>query len=97
MHFMLPLRPAAILCMPSCICQTVGSPVPTADQFPSLMLNLLTGSQRDLDLQLSLIAAEVKIPPRLALKLGPLWTQSYSFVFPFAEFPVHQNLKKAPN
>lgn len=72
MHFMLPRRPAAILRVPSCICQTLESPFSAADQFPSLSLNLLLGSQRDLDLQLSLIAVEVKIP-KLALKLGPSW------------------------
>lgn len=89
MHFLVPLRPAAILCVSPCICRTLGPPFSGADQFPSLRLNLLPGSQRDLDLQLSLIAVEVKMP-KLALKPGLSWEQSCSFVFPRAQSWSHE-------
>lgn len=59
------------------------------DQFPSLRLNLIPGSQRDLDLQLSLIAVEVKMP-KPALKPGLSWEQSCSFVFPHTESWSHE-------
>lgn len=75
--------------MSACICWTLGPPFSGADQFPSPRLNLPTGSQRDLDLQLSLIAVEVKMP-KLALQLGFSWEQSCSFVFPRAESWSHE-------
>lgn len=80
---------AAILCVSACICWTLGPPFSRADQFPSPRLNFPTGSQRDLDLQLSLIAVEVKMP-KLALKPGLSWEQSCSFVFPHAESWSHE-------
>lgn len=89
LHFMLSARAAAILSVPPCICRTLA-----VDQFPSLRLNLLPGSQRDVDLQLSLIAAEVKIP-KLALKPGPSWTRAAAF-FPLLQKVGLVNSKCVP-
>lgn len=75
--------------MSPCICWTLGPPFSGADQFPFLRLNLLSGSQGDLDLQLSLIAVEVKMP-KLALEPVLSWEQSCSFVFPHAETWSHE-------
>lgn len=89
MHFLVPLRPCCHPCMSPSICWTLGPPFSGADQFPILRMNLLSGSQRDLDLQLSLIAVEVKMP-KLALKPGLSWEQSCSFVFSRAESWSHE-------
>lgn len=48
-HCMLSPRHAAILSVPPCI-RTLGSPFSAADQFPSLRLSLLPGTQRGVDL-----------------------------------------------